>query len=47
LKELTSGRGKDVEAVFVHYCMKGNAEERGNSKKKEEKDKKVICCALS
>jgi hypothetical protein len=35
LKELTSGRGRGVEVVFLHFSKKGNAEERGNTKKKE------------
>jgi hypothetical protein len=50
LKESTSGRGKDVEAVFVHFSKKGNAEERGNTKKmkvKEDAGKgNFLCCFI-
>jgi hypothetical protein len=39
LKELTSGRWKGVEVVFVTVRKNRNAEERGNTKKKGIKGK--------
>ncbi len=48
MKELTSGRGKGVEIVFVHISMKRKAEERGNTEKgiKRKMQVKVIFCAV-